>query len=575
MKNKYTALFVLAPVFLFISSCAGTVRTLPPGEMQTLSAWENNETVTTVYGRVSGKEKQGTFVWWSVPYAEPPVGDLRWKAPRPPEAWSGIYHAVRKPPESLQYGIFPKRSVKGQEDCLYLNVWRPAGWEKDLPVYLWIHGGGNSSGSSRYISDYYGFEFSRKTNAVFISVNYRLGPFGWFTHPALRRGDNVLDDSGNYGLLDIQQALNWVRDNITAFGGDPDNVTVAGESAGGFNILSLLTSPLSKDLFHKAIIRSGGIMQSSMQEGDDESSRVLRVLLEKDGYSEEEIDTLLSDWSDEQTASYLRSARGEDILRTFTPRTFGLIAFPFNFIDGTVIPVRGEVSFETGDYPMKVPVIIGSNRDEVKLFFSGRKDLRSREELYEAASRLGSDKWKVDGVDAIVRNMIRHEDQPPIFSYYFSWGSLDEEGDSVLPCNRGSILGACHALEVPFFHGTTRSTPFGIIFFSGKNREGAEKLEDAIMGYTEDFLRMDGEDPEVLRPLNAGYPEWQSWESEGLKYLILDAEYRDTSIRMSDRDFTHESIRRNLRNSFSDEIYREAVEYIDENGFSLKSMEKR
>ncbi len=144
----------------------------------------------------------------------------------------------------------------GSEDCLFLNVWRPRTAERGLPVYVWIHGGGNSIGSASMTDEYSGTRLAHRSNMVFVSLNYRLGPFGWFTHPALREGTSAEDDSGNFGTLDIVHALRWIRDNIEAFGGDPGLVAVTGESAGGLNVLSLMISPPAEGLFHRVIAQS-------------------------------------------------------------------------------------------------------------------------------------------------------------------------------------------------------------------------------------------------------------------------------------------------------------------------------
>jgi para-nitrobenzyl esterase len=152
--------------------------------------------------------------------------------------------------ECTQYSEFGE--IIGDEDCLYLNVWRPQTEETDLPVYFWIHGGGNSIGTASSLM-YDGSNVTSKGNLVVVTINYRLGPLGWFTHPELRNG-TPLDNSGNYGTMDMVKALDWVKNNISSFGGDPDKVTIAGESAGGSDVNSLVMSPHAAGLFHRGII---------------------------------------------------------------------------------------------------------------------------------------------------------------------------------------------------------------------------------------------------------------------------------------------------------------------------------
>ncbi len=215
--------------------------------------------------------KYGANVWLGLPYAAPPVGELRWKAPRPPQPWTTPREALAIGNMCVQFpsllsgaGRSPDAHAPvGNEDCLYLNIWAPPfspdnvpSGDKARPVMLWIHGGGNSIGHG---GSYSGARLATDHDVLVVTFNYRLGPFGWFSHPALRSADaSAEDNSGNYGLLDSIAALHWVRDNIAAFGGDPNNVTIFGESAGGTDVLALMASPLAKGLFHRAIVESGG-----------------------------------------------------------------------------------------------------------------------------------------------------------------------------------------------------------------------------------------------------------------------------------------------------------------------------
>jgi para-nitrobenzyl esterase len=536
--------------------------------------WSGRTLVSVKAGKLRGLPvNRDVLVWKGIPYAEPPVGELRWKAPRDAAPWKGIRRCCSYGPDCVQYAVFPRNRIKGKEDCLYLNVWRPWNGATDLPVYFWIHGGGNTTGSASYTPDYLGEEFVERTGAVYVSLNYRLGPMGWFTHPALREeaGGNAPDRSGNFGTLDILKALEWVQENIKAFGGNPGNVTVGGESAGAFNIISLLMSGESRGMFHKAIIRSGGTVTASVEEGDKKSSEILRTLLVRDGYTEEEAGRIETEWSSEKLMRYLRSTPAEEILACYTPRHFGMLSIPVIFKDGIVIPAEGGEVLAKGDYPMKVPIIIGTNRDEVKLFMVFNEELRSSREYYAAVTRYASDSWKKDGADALARRMSRHEDQPPVYVYHFRWGTLDPEGDSPLPCRRGFTLGACHGLEVPFFHATVGETfLFELLFFNNMNRRGAEKLEDAVMDYTESFLYHGGPNEG-----NPGIPRWLPWSNKPLspKSLVLDAGRKNLRIRMSSTEYTAGYIKETLRSSFSEEIYTKALEYLEEYEVGIESLE--
>jgi len=239
----------------------------------TTSGSDDPLVVETEHGRVKGFEREGIRSWWGIPFAAPPVGDLRWAPPEEPEDWGGTRPATRFGPSCIQGGPTPGQTgvttaPGSKEDCLYLNVNAPKDAE-DLPVMVFIHGGGFVVGTG-------GFQLSNsaemvKRGVVLVTINYRLGRFGFFAHPGLD------SDIANFGLLDQVAALEWVRDNIEAFGGDPDNVTIFGQSAGGISVNALMVSPAAKGLFDKALVQSGlGREQSiSMEEAREQGEEFL------------------------------------------------------------------------------------------------------------------------------------------------------------------------------------------------------------------------------------------------------------------------------------------------------------
>jgi para-nitrobenzyl esterase len=209
--------------------------------------------VKTDGGLVQGLSEDGLTVYRGIPFAAPPVGDLRWRAPQPPAKWEGVKQATKFAPGPIQGGNPPSGK---SEDCLYLNVWTPAKSAKDkIPVLVWIYGGGFGAGATSEAN--YSGENLTKKGVVLVSIAYRVGQLGFFVHPELSN-ENPNHVSGNYGLLDMIAGLQWVKKNIAAFGGDPKKVTIFGESAGGIAVSMLCASPLAKGLFHGAISQSGG-----------------------------------------------------------------------------------------------------------------------------------------------------------------------------------------------------------------------------------------------------------------------------------------------------------------------------
>ena len=229
-----------------------------------------NPTIKTPYGIYEGVYScdNSVEIFWGVPFAEPPVGNLRFQPPQKCQPFDGIKKCLQPPSSPMQ----PKPQVNNcwtldfqipespiSEDCLYLNIWRPAQMQDNqkLPVMVWIHGGGFVSGSGTL--PIYGGETSAKNGVIFITLSYRVGIFGFLAHPQLTE-NSQFNTSGNYGILDQIEALKWIKENIEFFGGDKDNVIVLGQSAGAYSINALMVSPLAKNLFNKAILQSGGMV---------------------------------------------------------------------------------------------------------------------------------------------------------------------------------------------------------------------------------------------------------------------------------------------------------------------------
>jgi para-nitrobenzyl esterase len=307
--------------------------------------------VKTAGGVVEGKTDGPVNVFLGIPYAAPPVGDLRWKPPVPAAKWAGIRKAAEFGSHCMQgkvYGDMKFRDPGGSEDCLSLNVWVPAKpASAKLPVMVWIYGGGFAAGSTSEARQD-GTNLAQQ-GVVVVSMNYRLGIFGFFVHPELAKesGHNA---AGNYGLMDQTAALGWVHDNIAGFGGDPGNVTIFGESAGSFSVSAQMASPLAKGLFQKAIGESGGAFFSS-----DLSFEPLTVREEKDVKA-------VSAKLGVSTLAELRALPAQKLLDPFAPpQSQGFDFAPS--VDGYFLPESVPAIFAAGKQN-DVPLLAGWNHDE-------------------------------------------------------------------------------------------------------------------------------------------------------------------------------------------------------------------
>jgi para-nitrobenzyl esterase len=535
-------------------------RALEPSKTTfNLGLWKDDALVQTKYGLVSGFVDKGSWCWKGIPYADPPIGPLRWKAPSDPTPWIGTRKTRKFSSSAAQY--MPFLGPVGSEDCLYLNIWRPKTPEKNLPVYLYIHGGGNSIGSSAEVG-YYGNAVVEKSNLLYISVNYRLGPMGWFIHPAITMNGSPEGKSGNFGTLDLIKSLEWVRDNIEAFGGDPNNVTIAGESGGAFNVLSLLISPLAKGLFHKAIVESGLSLISSTNTAKAQSNDLLITLLIKDHKvkNQEDAKKLISKLSDKEVNEFLRSKSAFKISKCIPKMDFGMAEWRTIFTDGVVIPKEGYEIFLSGNWANKVPIIIGCTKDELKLFGNFRKDPPKNTREYDLVWGYRSLLWRVSGLDSLVTKM-SSKTNVPIYAYRFDWGSPDNNGMSVLPKEMGRNLGAHHAAEIPFFLGMGNSSIFILI---GKthtkwNRVGRERLTDLCMKYLSNFTRTGNPNQERL-------PYWYPWNNtEGKdKILVLDADIDNLKISYLDDIITVKSVIELINSELKEPDLGKVLSYLDE-----------
>jgi para-nitrobenzyl esterase len=398
---------------------------------------------------------------------------------------------------------------------------------------------------------------------VFVSINYRLGPFGWFTHPAFKENRSRADDSGNYGTLDIIHALKWISENIRAFGGDPDNVIISGGAGGGRNVLSLIISPMSKGLFTKAICQSGSPLLHDPVESHAVVEGLLACLLVQDKRAKTEKDAahIIRTMTGQEIREYLRSKKKNTIMEILAPGIEELLEIPDIFTDGYVIPEEGYSLLDSGIYPNKVPLIIGSNKDDINLFLSFVPELSWESDEYRATGEFGSLLFKTKGVDEIAGKLAGIPDQPPVYVYLFSWGSPDENGNSPLPGENGEKMGAFHGLEVPFFLGTNIvfNTFLLSTLFTRQNRAGRTSLSSAMMSYVSGFAETgcpNSGDPAL--------PEWKPWSNVPgeAKYIVFNADCKTPDIFISYKEVTREGIFTRMNYELDPSVYTKAYELI-------------
>ncbi len=487
--------------------------------------------VSVTGGLVAGcaaPENEGISVFRGLPYAAPPTGDLRWRPPSPLIPWSGIRDATSfgpacpQPPGGLisMFGI--KENAPTDEDCLYLNVWTPArSFAQRLPVMVWIHGGGFRIGAAD--NPMYNGVNLAAAGVVVVSLNYRLNVLGGFAHPALSQ-ESRKGASGNYGLMDQIAALRWVQDNIAAFGGNPNNVTIFGESAGSRSVSVLVASPQARGLFHRGICQSGALRDVSGS------------LAEREAMGLEIAAKLGCDKSDDPIAA-LRSKTWRELHD----------AMPFDsnpIVDGWVIPEDPRALYEQGN-TAKVPLIIGVNADEATIFdrtakadFNTVAKYRARisRDFGDAAPKILAAYAAPEDADAYNAMIALRTDQRmslpartqadwlcdagvPCYFYHFT---------RVPPWKAGEALGAHHGAEIAYeFGGGVRCGQFTA---NADLSDTDRCLTDAIMGYWTNFAATGDPNGDEL-------PAWPRYESGTEAYLELgDTIGAGTQLRGSELD---------------------------------------
>lgn len=502
--------------------------------------------VTTKQGKLQGSKENNLFVFKGIPFAAPPVGDLRWKPPQPVSAWEGVRPALKYGNISLQNlmpagGPIAIGTPEAQsEDCLYLNVYSPGLDVKKRPVMVWIHGGAFSIGSGSEQMFRSG-TIAERGDVVLVTVNYRLGALGFLNLDKVTGGK--IPSTGNEGLLDQVAALEWVRDNIINFGGDPDNVTIFGESAGGMSVSCLMVLPKARGLFHKAIIESAvGAIGRPLENSIYTAETFLKIA----EISDDDIDALMTMPPEKilelQTKVALETDQGE--------------APCIPVADGVIMPLMPLEAFSNGT-AANVPTMIGSNLDEQKLFslmnplhmkmddqnlikLLARNvpvedipmiiDVYKKERGKRGEPVRPFDLYSALNTDIMFRNIALHITEAqrdhgmPVYNYLFTWKS---------PA-LGGALGAAHALEVGFVFGTMDD------MFCGKG-PAADRLSEQMQDAWTAFAR-------TGNPSCESMGKWPEYGTERKTMIISDDCHVEKAIYEEERKIWEKAGNVNLNN---------------------------
>jgi para-nitrobenzyl esterase len=482
------------------------------GPILSTDASSGNDFVRIESGLISGVEAEGVRSYKGIPFAAPPVADLRWKAPQPPASWEGVRKCDAFGPSCPQ-SPYPEGSLyrrppeKQSEDCLYLNVWTGAKAGEKRPVMVWIHGGALTRGSGSN-SVYDGTAFAKR-GVVLVTINYRLGPLGYMAHSELT-AESPSRSSGNYGVLDQIAALKWVRKNISAFGGDPDRVTIFGESAGSWSVNALVASPLAKGLFHRAIGQSGGSFGPMTHLTQDRPNLP----------SAEKIGAAFAKAAGADSISALRKLPVEKIIAVFNEGSEGRRVRTSPNVDGWVLPDEIRNIFAQGKHN-DVPVIVGSNADEMTTLTTPAILPKTVEEYRKrVGAQYGEMIKEFDALypvksEADIKAAFLGSLRDVTFTLPMrTWARQTSKGRSkaylyffsrVPPNPNSKYLGAYHAAEIAYvFNNLNRQNDL---------LQGTDyKLSEVMMSYWVNFATTGD-------PNGKGLPRWTPYEQNAEPYM--------------------------------------------------------
>ncbi|MET3127781.1 para-nitrobenzyl esterase [Arcicella rosea] len=485
----------------------------------------SNPKIHTTSGIVKGVTVEDITIFKGIPYAAPPVGEYRWRPPQAVKPWEGEFDATQFCKDCGQAGFSQtgrqKISPNSSEDCLALNIWKPAVAKKNdkLPVMVWIHGGAFVFGSGASPENS-GVSFA-KQGVILITFNYRLGRMGFFAHPALSK-EYPDEPKGNYAYMDQIALLKWVKENIAAFGGDPKNVTIFGESAGGVSVQSLLTIPVAKGLFHKAIVESGGGRDGVLTGrpiNKENADKYYPISAETIGLNFAKKHGI--EGSDAEALAKLRALPAADIIDSGEENVGNTPIYSGPILDGKLVVETAESAYKAGRQN-NVPIIIGSNSAEVP---AGFVNARSKEELFTLFGTMKEEAQKVFAPDTSrsfpeILSMV-NTDKVWAEPARFTANAITKKGNkayiylfSYVPeaMKARARFGAPHASEIAYVFNNLNAR-----WGNPKTLPEDEEVAKLMNTYWANFAK-------TGNPNGAGLPEWPAYDIKGNKLIDFQSD---------------------------------------------------
>lgn len=510
----------VAGIAALLAGCGSTSDNANGSSNTNSSTPAEGPTVQTASGPVKGTAVDGVNIWYAVPYGKSPEGELRWQAPQAPDSWTDARDCTKPGDPAIQFG---NDKVTGTEDCLNLDVYAPDGAQK-LPVLVYIHGGNNQTGNAQEIV---GNDIVKNDGCVYVSLSYRLGLLGFNCLPALKA------ETGNFTMLDIAAALDWIRANIEAFGGDPNNVTVSGFSAGGRDVMVMMSSPYFAGKFERAIAFSGGMTTAEIEPSQQKEAAALAPLAVEDGKATDEqaaYQWLLGTGDD--VREWLYGLAADRIAKLMPNAGIRMSAFPHLFEDDVIVPKGG---FDNATYN-NVPLIMLTGSTEFSFFSLGDAfwkgddmsklsddDLRAAQDF---AVKYGSDMYRIFNAECSAEQMDGHFDNST-WIVQVNYGDHDSPQAADL-----APYGAFHGIFVPML---ATDNQYNKQMNGAFDRDGYKAMAKVFNGYLKNFLA--GGDPN-----GDGLDDWRAWKSSDKMSLVLDANETDALVEVKDVSSSYDQI---------------------------------